>query len=703
MPVRSHLKFTGQHLDLFNQLLSDMRFLFLALSLAPIMRALGTNVQTLADTAKTQADSSRLYMLTPHESKRSDSQLGFYAVKVTDKVPFTIHSGLSIIGMLYGRIPTYFSTNPLNAGGTGGAMMIIDGVSVNSNITGLYNLNAYEYSDITASRSAAAGFAFGGDSGNGSLFLTSKSGKGITEGELELNSFTTLNISTATGVTGASENNNRWVFNNTLAYSKDFGKVDARVSYNFLSNPYSDASQGRVHNHNLRLNTGAEITCGFSARLIFDYINRADLFRYESGWPAPGTVIEDDQHDSYVQGNLFLKYEFGNGLEITSRNVLGKTDSDLTSRMTNLNDEQKKRMHNLIVSYRKRLVPGFTLSSYAGVSIDKFNSLRTLAGGSQSSWSEVNIDSEAIIAGADVGIGNYLHAEYNLRSDNHSTFQGAKDRLSHSVNGAFLWSHAFGLTSSTFSTGKLRASWVDGDFGLGSIFPLVPGNDNMITLPVVYGNKAVDIGADFGFHNDRYRISASWFRNVGDRLIPVSGMPGGVPPTPIIADLHYYGWEVQVSGTHQLSQGLQLETILSWWAANDEIASKGGNPGQAKGSRDFPGGPYPSWRSTLLNQMTYKKFFLNVVLDYRKEESVFYDGVGNVPTLIIDTKRLMLLPDFTAGIRSLQLPNTPVKRLILLLSARNPFTLYESNKHLENSSVLYQQRGRYSFGVTAAF
>lgn len=175
-----------------------------------------------------------------------------------------------------------------------------------------------------------------------------------------------------------------------------------------------------MHNHNLRLNTGAEITRAFSARFIFDYINRADLFRYESGWPASGTVIEDDQHDSYVQGNLFLKYEFGNGLEITSRHMLGKTDSDLTSRITNLDDEQEKRIHNLVVSYRKRLAPGFTLGSYAGVSIDKFNSLRTLAGGSQSSWSEVNINSEAIIAGADVGIGNYLHAEYNLRSDNHS-------------------------------------------------------------------------------------------------------------------------------------------------------------------------------------------------------------------------------------------------------------------------------------------
>lgn len=682
-----------------------MRFLFLTLFFASAFAAHGSFISLSSDTTKILADSVHRYILNPHDQVKSNQQLGFYAAKVTDKMPFTIYAGMDVFSTLQGRVPFHLLPNANPTGtGTYGTMplIIIDGVAFNSNMAGIYNFNAYEYSQITASRSPAAGFAFGADSGNGSLFLTSKSGEGINNGEIQLNSFTTVNLDEQSDLTGATENNVRWIFNNSLSYAKDFGKIDTRVSYNFQSNPYNDTNDGHRHNHNIRVNTGADITRGLSARLILDFADGTDIIRYKAWQPTPGTEAEDKTHRSYLQGNLLLSYDFGNGLKILSRHMLGKLDNDLIRPRAITRNDQDKRSHNFIGSFNKKFSNSFTLGSYAGFTFEKFSDYREQKSDNLIFTQEQNFDGWALIAGADAGVNDYFFIDYNFRRDNHSAFPDNSDFNSHSISGSFIWSRVLRLNSSALSLGKFRSSYVDGNFGIGSLFPYIQEDANS-PLPLLLANKSLDVGADLGFLKDRYRISVSWFRTTGKGLVPISGIPGGIAPAWTEIELNYFGWEYQMSGKVIQETNVQLETILSWWAAKNEIASMGGNPDTNDNSRDFPGGPYRTWRSTLINQLTYKNFFVSVLLDFRKDTSMFLRRNGSGVTLQWDTKRMMLMPDLSVGVMPLELKNSLVDRLVLSLSARNLFTIYDSDKELSAGLLAPLRQKSISLGVTATF
>lgn len=684
-----------------------MRFLLLTLVLAPTI-GYGSFISFSSDTTKIQADTAHQYIVTPHDEMKSDHQLGFYAVKVTDKIPFTIYAGMDVFRTLHGRAPFHFHPNayPIGSGtGTPGnrSLIIIDGVAFNSNMAGIYNFNSYEFSQITASRSAAAGFAFGGDSGNGSLFLTSKSGKGINNGELELNTFTTVSIDDQSDLTAGTDDNNRWIFNNSLSYSKDFGKIDTRVSYNFQTHPYSDSDRGHNHNHNIRVNTGADITRGLSARLILDFADLTDVFRFDGSWqPVPGTEVENKNRRSYLQGNLVVQYDFRNGIKILSRHMLGKLDADLSTPTYITENDQDKRSHNVVASFNRKLSPSFTFGSYAGSTFDKFSDYRAQISDHLIFTREQNFDSWALIAGANAGVNDYLFIEYNFRRDDHSAFPSDRDFNSHSISGSFLWSHALNLNPSILSLGKLRTAYVDGNFGMGSLFPYVQQDSNS-PLPLLLENESFDVGADLGFLQDKYRISVSWFRTAGTGLVPVTGIPGSVPPTWTDIELNYFGWEYQMSGKLIQRANVQLETILSWWAAKNEIEYMAGNPGSDDNSADFPGGPYPTWTSTLFNQLTYKNFFMSILLDFRKNTSMVYRRSGNLVTPFWDTKRVMLMPDLSFGVMPVELQNTFLKRIVLSLSVRNLFTIYDSDKQLEDGMLIPAQRKSISLGVTATF
>ena len=160
---------------------------------------------------------------------------------------------------------------------------------------------------------------------------------------------------------------------------------------------------------------------------------------------------------------------------------------------------------------------------------------------------EQNYDGWALIAGVNAGVNDYLFIDYNFRRDDHSAFPNDTDFDSHSITGSFLWSHSLNLNSSALSLGKFRTSYVDGNFGMGSMFPYVHQNSNS-TLPLVLENESLDVGADLGFLNDRYRVSVSWFRTAGKGFVPISGIPGGGPPAWTEIELNYFGWEYQMSG-----------------------------------------------------------------------------------------------------------------------------------------------------------
>jgi TonB-linked SusC/RagA family outer membrane protein len=281
----------------------------------------------------------------------------------------------------------------------------------------------------------------------------------------------------------------------------------------------------------------------------------------------------------------------------------------------------------------------------------------------------------------------YMNVDFTGRNDWSSTLPAdANSYFYPSVSGAFVFSDAFGLQGSFFSSGKLRAGWTRvgndaGPYQLTSVFNAQQawGGTPMFAVPNELANftlkpeetTAWEFGTDLGFLDERLGFVLTHYRRKTANQIlgvQVSRATGYQSQVLNAGEVTNNGWELLLHANPiRSSSGFNWNTTINWsknnslvtdlygdletlvlgsyWSLNiearkgepygvmygngylrnddgDLLLSATGMP-QADPERRVLGNYNPDWIGGIQNRFSYGRFDLSVLVDGQKGGDIF--------------------------------------------------------------------------------
>ncbi len=671
----------------------------LVLCAATLTAAAQQSIKTDSDSTATASTDTVLY---PWQHPVASNSLGYQVTQISDDWTRHIYSGASAFNMLRGRTPG-LSISPATPGATGGirgsnTMWVIDGIPMNSDISAAYNLNSFDFATVTAAGAATTAMQFGAPAGEGVVAFRSRTGEGYDKSMFELSSVTSL----IPGTNGALPGEDRWQFTNAIAYMKDFGPVDTRISYRFYTFPFADNDDGHIRNQSIRANTGVDIARNLTARLILDYGTNNGLQNFPANDFYPAFNRRSKQ--LIAQGNVILQYEPLRGLKLTTQHALTDLELDVTrsSPAIKEKEQQDRRSHNFVAAYERNVMPELTLGAFAGIEGEyaSFDRRRKSETTHEGQWS--NYKNQALFAGLTSRLRDFLSLDLTYREDGPSSFPGENKFKSWSASTSFVFSNAFSWTSDNFNSARIRMSYADQDFGTSYQLPFVTDNQTGIYTPLLSPSKNFEIGMDYRLFKNRVSFSATYFHDHDTRQLIPASLPWG--PAFTIIQTKGRGWESLLSVNTISNADVKMTSALSWWAVKSMVFGVSDNT-NADDGRDFPGGPYPTWSGAVHNTITIKDFlFINLLIDVNKTE---YFGLisSSPPEYGIRKSSSARVNDLSVGVLldEQKLVNLPVRALRVSLSGRNLITLHEKEPATNDVINPFSSFKSVSLALTASF
>jgi hypothetical protein len=570
------------------------------------------------DTTRVKKDSlEKTVQFMPYFSKQKIKSLGNYIGVVDDSITFRLSSGISVLNTVRGKIPnTGISPYAPFATVRQNSALVIDGLLYKQSSANFYNMNAFDYSNLTVLNRGNAASWYGIDGGGGAFLLQSKSGENQTKPTVEFNSSLTSGY---TKMDGSSTSSQSYI-SNAVAYMQDFGKIDTRISYNYLIVPRRN-NKG----HNIKINTGFNLNSKFNARLIIDnlYSKSSSSYRSSSSVITDSIYNEIDSvvyyvYDSviinegsshsdhrFAQGNLMLRYQPLQWLTFTSQGSLGRvSESTLTinNLEQNFNDsEQNRYLINAFAAIQPNLGPSISLSSTFGFQYlsSLFESVST------SGYYSSSYHDKYYVSSINFGVHDFLFTNYTFRKDLHSKVPYAVEKPTHSFSVAFGFSEAFGLYSPVFSSGKIRAS-------IGRTFSEQVMNGTTYRRP----ENLIEVGTDLFFAENRTSVTLNYFSGKrsreGQAYLPSTGYWDNFT----MDGVKLNGFEVILNATLLKTSDYEYYTTLLWTKSQ-------GNLEEYNYASGVYGYDYriPRWTSSILNSMTFKNFLLRCLIVMRADKN----------------------------------------------------------------------------------
>ncbi|MCS6973597.1 MAG: hypothetical protein N2044_05605 [Cyclobacteriaceae bacterium] len=599
-----------------------------------------------------------------------------YVKKVDNPEWLRLSAGVHVFNALRGQvaglsIPAYVA----NAGWAGlrqysftgvrNALLIVDGVPFNNSIGNYMNMNAFEYSSV-ATISNTNALSFLGGANSGVFVLTSKTGEGIERPTVEFNSYTTTGWMELADLSGNKTTFRRWHLSHSLAYSQDFGAVDARISYNNLVLS-GDLPGNRPVYHFVKANVGAALTPRLETRLYLDgMFNRQEL---------TGTVTGNERTGFY-QGNLIINYKLNTWLKLVAQGVYALRDSAGKKFFTDsqtLRDVQDHQVSgNFFIVTQKLLENGLELSGFTGFqyhSLSRKLLLRTETGGlgSYEFTSEFEQRKPHLAAGFNFGYKNILYVHINgrqVRFSQTTTSSSGESFFNYSVSSTFNFGRIWQPPS--MSNGKLRAAMGRHYAVVFSDWPLENSDYGSLPVREIVPHKIwnLEVGGDFGFFNSKLNLTFNYFNNRSEDtyLMPIQKITSK-------------GWEVDMSSKVVDSNDLRLQAgiLLSNVRFRSSLVESGFSD--------------PSWRNNVTLQLTRKQFFIGIVV----ESLNFRSLVGSSFTKLRDLSLGYRLPGMWR--------NSSIKTIELTLSGRNLYKFSGYGNDAEEQMV----PGSYTKSISANF
>jgi hypothetical protein len=640
----------------------------------------------------------------PNFSSEKVKSLGNYVGVVDDSLSFQFSSGISVLNTLRGRVPsTGISVEAPFASVKENAIYVIDGILYRQSSSNFYNMNAFDYTSITVLNRGNAASVYGVYGGNGVFVLKSKTGENHLKPTIEFNAYTTAataNDGTTSSIVppsgfGRANSYRQSYISHAIAYMQDFGKVDTRVSYNFIL-PVSNST-----NHNIKINTGFDLHPKFKARLIVDnlYNTYHDKSSSSSTWISDSSNYQivdsviyyvydsvvvsnrvEKSNRSYLQGSLILQYYPTDWLTLSSQSSLGKVN-ELVEQTENLDsykrrDNQNRSLINFFATVNTRVGSSFTFSPFAGFQYEFWDQEI----GGNSNYVYYSRQDKYCLTGVNVSINDFLFGHFDYRKDLSSVISN-KQRATHSTSLSFIFSDAFGWTCAAFPFGKLRTS-------IGRIYEDKNENNSyLVRIP----ENVLEVGTDLKFANNRIGFTFNYFNekevNRNQSINPTSGYH---VITIYNGNLREKGSEVIINAIPFRSKGLEYQATLLWGRSKTTVENGySGNVGT------FITNPVPNWISSILNQVTWKNFTLSFLIDGRKGGTFHsLNGWGPYPNYVNLDATQMKLRDLSIGYqfpKSL-LKHIRIRQAFVSTSARNMLLLYsKSGQDVEESFGLAQK------------
>lgn len=521
------------------------------------------------DSTQLKLDTLKRAVYSPYYSQAIKTSTS-YVKLIDDKDLLRLSAGTNVFNALRGQalsinIPAYFanaSSVGLRAGFLGSvkdANIIVDGVPFNNGIGNYLNFNAFEYSSIAVINNPNATLFMNG-SNSGSFILTSKTGEGQKKPLFEVNSYMTNGWREASG-RGGSKQDNDWYYSNSVAYNQDFGAVDLRVSYNLL-NRSSDIQRDIPNRHNLKINTGVNLG-KFSARVLLDGSYSAQNITYPAYTDFFGTVppIKNVYRESYLQGNIALKYQINTWLKLSSQIILSQRDSLLTRTIDSdiftkeVNDNRNSV--NFFANVDKKIGSRFGISAFAGIQSTSLNRDRlgkqTIAGvrseaNKKSTWSVPHV-----AYGLTLDYSNLIFVEFMQRRSTYTWSDIPNDYAKpsdYTVGSSFvfskLWSPAF------LSFGKVRVN--TGEFMALPLYGY-PAEAFSASSIKAYPTRNTEVGLDLSIFKNKISAAFNYFvKNQSYEVLPTV--------TNALEKRFNKGWEAELRIELLKKKNAQLEVGL---------------------------------------------------------------------------------------------------------------------------------------------
>ncbi|MCZ8215031.1 MAG: hypothetical protein O9262_02275, partial [Cyclobacteriaceae bacterium] len=198
-------------------------------------------IQTDSTTSASDSMSiSELVSFTPFTYKQNIKLLPFSSYYLDNEAQLENNASRSILYSQYGQSPSQMALTTsypsiANVGWRLGGipLLVLNGIPFNSGLNEIANLNTFDFEPALVLPGLGAA-AFGVPAGNGALILMPKSGKGNYTTRVDVNSYTSFYASQNED---SDDESNTISQVNSVAVSKDFGKINGRISLNYGITP----------------------------------------------------------------------------------------------------------------------------------------------------------------------------------------------------------------------------------------------------------------------------------------------------------------------------------------------------------------------------------------------------------------------------------------------------------------------------------
>jgi hypothetical protein len=643
-----------------------------------------------------KSDTIRLSLYLKPVSLRS---LGNFAVVANDKHARQTNAGFSVLNTLRGHMPN-FEPGAMYSNQPGELrfaypLMVIDGLPFSNRSFDYYNLNTFEFENLYALSSGNAVSMYGTGASRGAFILETKNGRDVLDPTLEFNSTPSLSWEKLESdpIFQVEERTiQQWRFTNAIAFMQDFGKVDTRVSYtnSFLPND-AFGRDTRRDNHAFKVNTGVDLLRGLDVRLILDHFSSRDR--------STDLLGTTNLSNKTLQGNLILTYKVLSWLTLNSQTALAQLDKNGTSSATETNAEQKRKLGNLFISFKKSFGSSVTYTAFSGIQYENNGIAKSVSTTSGIAGSERKYVTKTLSMGMGMQYINALFVDFNYRQDDFNMLPDGNSKPNWSVSSAFNFLDAFNWESRIVPAAKLRAS-----FGITSVpysqgFPYSLEDSYWTTFGVNHPKtNMLETGIDLSLLMDRLTLSGTYFY-IDEKAPALIASPGnsGYDQTFIgVGAVKQKGLEAILTGTPIKRTNISLLTKLIWGSYEIHVKQPGGYDPSIEPI--FLGYHYPDWRGGILNQLELKRFFTTFLIDARKGGNVLqYDYSSADGSLTVQDGTQVKLRDVSLGY---SLPIRKTNMVQVALSFRNIWLIYsKANQDVEESAMNLQKSANISLSL----
>jgi hypothetical protein len=484
---------------------------FLLITSIELIATLSFGQDTLS-VATDSVDVSRNVIITPDGSRRSLRSLPFYVQPIIGPGVHETSMGMSVLNTLRGQVPGLLLTPQFVTGNPLGysSMLVVDGAPSNADIALISSLNTFDY-ELPTVITGNAGAYYGVYGTNGGVLLTSKTGEGFDNGRFTFNTFNTdgtyhTNFGRQDVVVGIFRTSN------SLAYSKDFGAVDVRASYNFTATPsYNDPGQSAYLGHNekannLKVNAGWKISSRLRTRLILE--KAIDDFRTVDKSLSNSGMKSRDSYTSW-RANFTLDYNITSWLRFSAKAQSSSIDRRQQQYYfyTPSFYSHDRSLANAFMSFNREIASKLWLSASTGVQKDE----------GQGTY-DYDLKSQINILSVRYNDNIFIDGSFRTDNNKHSWMGGA----------GWVFTDLLGNGRSILNYGKLRGGIARFEDATLQYYPQIE------VYPVSYGRYPyqlvniqprllnVELGTDLQFLQNRLQLTFNYLKSIGHNPNPVT-------------------------------------------------------------------------------------------------------------------------------------------------------------------------------------